>query len=33
VSEGAFKLRNGAPVFLGESALPEPQLHPRPENR
>jgi membrane fusion protein (multidrug efflux system) len=33
VSEGAFKLRHHAPAFLGESALPEPQLHPRPDNR
>jgi membrane fusion protein (multidrug efflux system) len=33
VSEGAFKLRHRAPVFVVDPALPEPQLHPRPENR
>ena len=33
VSTGAFKLRNGAPVFVTEAALPDPKLDPRLKNR
>lgn len=33
VSAGAFKLRNNAPVFLGEVAGPKPELAPQPKNR
>jgi membrane fusion protein (multidrug efflux system) len=33
VSAGAFKLRNGSPVFINNNVKSEPRLHPRPENR
>ena len=33
VAQGAFKLRNGAPVRVNNSVRVEPQLAPRPENR
>jgi membrane fusion protein (multidrug efflux system) len=33
VAQGAFKLRNGAPVMVNNSVKVEPQLAPRPENR
>jgi membrane fusion protein (multidrug efflux system) len=33
VAQGAFKLRNGAPVRVNNSVKVEPQLAPRPENR
>jgi membrane fusion protein (multidrug efflux system) len=33
VAQGAFKLRNGAPVLVNNSVKVEPQLAPRPENR
>jgi membrane fusion protein (multidrug efflux system) len=33
VAQGAFKLRNGAPVRINNSVKVEPQLAPRPENR
>ena len=33
VAQGAFKLRNGAPVMANNSVKLEPQLAPRPENR
>jgi membrane fusion protein (multidrug efflux system) len=33
VSLGAFKLRNGAPVFESDSAALDPKLHPQLENR
>jgi membrane fusion protein (multidrug efflux system) len=33
VSTGAFKLRNNAPVFIGDSSGPKPELDPKPKNR
>ena len=33
VTNGAFKLRNGAPVFITDVALPDPKLDPRLKNR
>jgi len=33
VAQGAFKLRNGAPVRINNSVKVEPQLSPHPENR
>jgi membrane fusion protein (multidrug efflux system) len=33
VMEGAFKLRNGAPVVVGDSVAIAPELDPNPENR
>ena len=33
VSEGAFKLRNNAPVVVDNSVRPKPSLDPKPENR
>lgn len=33
VSEGAFKLRNGAPILINDSVKPNAQLDPHPENR
>jgi membrane fusion protein (multidrug efflux system) len=33
VVAGAFKLRNGSPVFVSDAPLPEPELQPHPENR
>jgi len=33
VAQGAFKLRNGAPVVINNSVRVEPGLAPRPENR
>ena len=33
VAQGAFKLRNGAPVRINNSVKVEPQLVPRLENR
>ena len=33
VSAGAFKLRNGAPVVVTDTAMPEPSLDSQPENR
>lgn len=33
VTAGAFKLRNGAPVFLDDKQQPKPSLDPKPENR
>jgi membrane fusion protein (multidrug efflux system) len=33
VSEGAFKLRNNAPVTVDNSVRPKPSLDPKPENR
>jgi membrane fusion protein (multidrug efflux system) len=33
VIAGAFKLRNGSPVFVSDVALPRPELEPRPQNR
>lgn len=33
VMAGAFKLRNGSPVFISDVALPRPELEPRPQNR
>jgi membrane fusion protein (multidrug efflux system) len=33
VSEGAFKLRNNAPVVVDNSVKPDAGLDPRPENR
>ena len=33
VSEGAFKLRNKAPVIVNNSVKPKPELDPKPENR
>lgn len=33
VVAGAFKLRNGSPVVVDNSVVPEAQLAPRPENR
>jgi membrane fusion protein (multidrug efflux system) len=33
VAQGAFKLRNGAPVRVNNSVKVEPQLAPHPENR
>lgn len=33
VSAGAFKLRNGAPVYVDNSKVAKPELSPSPENR
>jgi membrane fusion protein (multidrug efflux system) len=33
VSEGAFKLRNGAPVAIDNTVKPKAELDPHPENR
>jgi membrane fusion protein, multidrug efflux system len=33
VSEGAFKLRNGAPVIVNNSVKPKAEIDPHPENR
>lgn len=33
VTTGAFKLRNGAPIYITEEALASPSLNPKPENR
>lgn len=33
VGTGAFKLRNGAPVVVTETAITKPELDPRPPNR
>lgn len=33
VSAGAFKLRNGAPVYIDNAKVAKPQLSPSPENR
>jgi membrane fusion protein, multidrug efflux system len=33
VVAGAFKLRNGAPVFVSDAPLPDAELNPQPENR
>jgi membrane fusion protein, multidrug efflux system len=33
VATGAFKLRNNAPVFLGDTSGPKPSLDPQPQNR
>ena len=33
VAAGAFKLRNGSPVFVSDQPMPEPQLNPTPQNR
>ncbi|HET9482986.1 MAG TPA: hypothetical protein VFO79_03445, partial [Xanthomonadales bacterium] len=33
VSEGAFKLRNGAPIIVDNRVRPKPELDPKPENR
>lgn len=33
ISAGAFKLRNGAPVYIDNTKLAKPQLIPAPENR
>ncbi|MGC9984117.1 MAG: efflux RND transporter periplasmic adaptor subunit [Polyangia bacterium] len=33
VAQGAFKLRNGAPVLVNNSVKVEPEIAPRPENR
>ncbi|MEJ7603003.1 MAG: efflux RND transporter periplasmic adaptor subunit [Kofleriaceae bacterium] len=33
VSEGAFKLRNGAPVVVNNAVKPKSELDPKPENR
>lgn len=33
VTAGAFKLRNGAPVFVSDAPLPEPEMNPHPDNR
>ena len=33
VSEGAFKLRNGAPVMVNNSVKPKAEIDPHPENR
>ena len=33
VSAGAFKLRNGAPVYVDNTKVAKPQLSPSPENR
>lgn len=33
VSEGAFKLRNGAPVVVNNSVKPKAEIDPHPENR
>ena len=32
VTDGAFKLREGAPVFPSETGTIQPQLDPQPEN-
>lgn len=33
VTAGAFKLTNGAPVYVTEEGVPSPELRPRPESR
>ncbi|HXU80620.1 MAG TPA: efflux transporter periplasmic adaptor subunit, partial [Polyangia bacterium] len=33
VTQGAFKLRNGAPVFVNNQVKLQPSQTPRPENR
>jgi len=33
VTTGAFKLRNGAPIYITDEAIPQPSLDPKPENR
>jgi membrane fusion protein (multidrug efflux system) len=33
VSEGAFKLRNGAPIVIDNRVKPTAELAPKPENR
>ena len=33
ITAGAFKLRNGAPVYVTDVALPDPKLDPRLKNR
>ena len=33
VVAGAFKLRNGSPVYVSDAPLPEPKLNPHPKNR
>jgi membrane fusion protein (multidrug efflux system) len=33
VTQGAFKLRNGAPVVVNNQLKLKPELVPRPENR
>jgi membrane fusion protein, multidrug efflux system len=33
VSEGAFKLRNGAPVIVNNKVKPKTEMNPQPENR
>lgn len=33
VTAGAFKLRNGAPIYVDNTKAPKPQLTPSPENR
>jgi membrane fusion protein (multidrug efflux system) len=33
VSEGAFKLRNNAPVIINDAVKPKAELDPKPENR
>lgn len=33
VSEGAFKLRNGAPVVVNNTVKPKADMNPKPENR
>jgi membrane fusion protein (multidrug efflux system) len=33
VSEGAFKLRNGAPVVVNNTVKPKAEIDPHPENR
>lgn len=33
VSEGAFKLRNGAPIAVNNTVKPKAEVDPRPENR
>ncbi len=33
VTTGAFKLRNGAPIYLTDVAIAQPSLAPKPENR
>nr|WP_246357592.1 efflux RND transporter periplasmic adaptor subunit [Pyxidicoccus fallax] len=33
VTAGAFKLRNGTPVVVDDSAMPRPERDPKPENR
>lgn len=33
VTTGAFKLRNGAPIYITDVAIAQPSLTPKPENR